>query len=181
MYQLLEKHKIEVLDELEKPIDTLEQCHSVHFQGDIIYALSAIVLSFSHVFDIYLFSDISESEISYPFFDNPPISLLDSSLDNCDFPLDLDLSLSISSSHDYNSDLQACLKDDIHFMTQFIPPCIPSNIPLNNPKTIQIPSSLVDSSEQCESVQFQGGITYALRSKFLSIYHVFYIYLFSDI
>ena len=30
--------------------------------------------------------------------------------------------------------------------THIIPPSIPSTIPLNNPKTIQIPSSLVDSS-----------------------------------
>ena len=29
-------------------------------------------------------------------------------------------------------------------MTPFIPPSIPSTIPLNTPKTIQIPSSLVD-------------------------------------
>ena len=34
----------------------------------------------------------------------------------------------------------------MHVMTQIIPPSIPSTIPLNNPKTIQIPSSLVDSS-----------------------------------
>ena len=31
-------------------------------------------------------------------------------------------------------------------MTHIIPPSIPYTIPLNNPKTIQIPSSLVDSS-----------------------------------
>ena len=30
--------------------------------------------------------------------------------------------------------------------THIIPPFTPSTIPLNNPKTIQIPSSLVDSS-----------------------------------
>ena len=59
----LEKHKIEVTDELEKPADSSEQCHTAQFQGDITYALSARVLSFSHVSDIYLFSDISESEI----------------------------------------------------------------------------------------------------------------------
>ena len=58
MSQLLEKHKIEVPDELEKPVDSSEQCHTAQFQGDITYALSSRVLSFSHV------SDISESEIS---------------------------------------------------------------------------------------------------------------------
>ena len=31
-------------------------------------------------------------------------------------------------------------------MKPFIPPSIPSTIPMKNPKTIQIPSSLVDSS-----------------------------------
>ena len=56
---LLEKHKIEVLDELEKPVDSSEQCHSAHFQGDITYALSARVISFSHVSDIDLVSNIS--------------------------------------------------------------------------------------------------------------------------
>ena len=104
MSQLLEKHKIEVPDELEKPADSSEQCHSVQFQGDITYALSSRVLSFSHVSDIDLFSDISESEISDPFFDNPPLSLLDSSPKKCVFSLDLDLSLSCSSS-------QACIHD----------------------------------------------------------------------
>ena len=39
-------------------------------------------------------------------------------------------------------DLEAHFKAD----TQIIPPSIPSTIPLNNPKTIQIPSSLIDSS-----------------------------------
>ena len=34
----------------------------------------------------------------------------------------------------------------MYVMTQIIPPSIPSTIPMNNPKTIQIPSSLVDSS-----------------------------------
>ena len=41
MSQLLEKHKIEVPDELEKPVDSLEHCHSAQFQGDITYDLSA--------------------------------------------------------------------------------------------------------------------------------------------
>ena len=61
MSQLLDKHKIEVLDELEKPAHSSEQCHTVQFQGDITYALSAIVLSFSHIYDIDLLFDISES------------------------------------------------------------------------------------------------------------------------
>ena len=61
MSQLLEKHEIEVLDELEKPTDSSEQCHTAQFQGDITYSLSAIVLSFSHIYNIYLFSDILES------------------------------------------------------------------------------------------------------------------------
>ena len=39
-------------------------------------------------------------------------------------------------------DLEAYLQVDTHI----IPPSIPSTIALNNPKTIQIPSSLVDSS-----------------------------------
>ena len=59
MSQLLEKHKIEVPDELEKPTDSSEQCHTAQFQGDINYALSSKVLSFSHVSDIYLVSNIS--------------------------------------------------------------------------------------------------------------------------
>ena len=41
-----------------------------------------------------------------------------------------------------DSDLEACLQVD----TKIIPPSIPSTIPLNNPKTIEIPISLVDSS-----------------------------------
>ena len=49
MSHLLEKHKIEVPDELEKPADSSEQCHTTQFQGDITYALSAKVLSFSHI------------------------------------------------------------------------------------------------------------------------------------
>ena len=43
MSHLLEKHNIEFPDELEKPIDSSENCHSAHFQGDITYALSARV------------------------------------------------------------------------------------------------------------------------------------------
>ena len=44
MSQLLEKHKIEVPEELEKPVDSSEQCQTAQFQGDINYALSARVL-----------------------------------------------------------------------------------------------------------------------------------------
>ena len=73
MSHLLYEHKIEVPEELEKPIDSSEQCQTVLFQGDITYALSARVLSFSHI------SDILESKISEPFLDDPPLSLLDSS------------------------------------------------------------------------------------------------------
>ena len=61
MSQLLENHKIEVPEKLEKPIDFSEQCQTTQLQGDITYDLSDRVLSFSHVFDIYLSSDISES------------------------------------------------------------------------------------------------------------------------
>ena len=43
MSQLLEKHKIEVPDELEKRVDSSEHYHSAQFQGDITYALSARV------------------------------------------------------------------------------------------------------------------------------------------
>ena len=41
-----------------------------------------------------------------------------------------------------DSDLEAYLQVDTHI----IPPSIPSTISLNNPKTIQIPISLVDYS-----------------------------------
>ena len=67
--------------------------------------MSYRVISFSHISNIDLFSDISESEISEPFFDDPPLNLLDSSPKNCDFSLDIDLSLSSSSSQDYIYDL----------------------------------------------------------------------------
>ena len=59
MSQLLEKHKIKVPDELKNPADSSKQCHSTQFQGDITYALSARILSFPHVSDIDLVSDIS--------------------------------------------------------------------------------------------------------------------------
>ena len=59
MSHILEKHKIEVPDELEKSADSSEQCHTAQFQGDITYALSDRVLSFSHVYDIYLIPDKS--------------------------------------------------------------------------------------------------------------------------
>ena len=61
MSQLLEKHNIEVPEELEKHVDSSEQCQSAQFQGDLTYSLSAIFLSLPHVSDIYLISDISES------------------------------------------------------------------------------------------------------------------------
>ena len=54
--------------------------------------------------------------------------------------------MSRSSSQDYISDLQDCLQADTHVMTHIIPPSIQYTIPLNNPKTIQIPSLVVDSS-----------------------------------
>ena len=59
MSQLLEKNKIEVPDELEKPADSSEHCHSAQFQGDITYDLSARVQSFSHVSNIDLVSNTS--------------------------------------------------------------------------------------------------------------------------
>ena len=77
MSHLLEKHNIKVPDELEKPIDSPEHCHSEKFQGNINYSLSAIIKSFPHIYDIDLLSDISKSEISVSFFDNPPNCLLD--------------------------------------------------------------------------------------------------------
>ena len=52
MSHILEKHKIEVSDELENHVDSSEQCHTAQLQGDITYALSGIVLSFSHVYHI---------------------------------------------------------------------------------------------------------------------------------
>ena len=61
MSSLLEKHKIEVPDELENPANSLEHCHSAQFQGDITYSLSAIVKSSTYVSNIDLVFDISES------------------------------------------------------------------------------------------------------------------------
>ena len=66
------------------------------------------------------------------FFDNPPISLLDSSLNDCDFSLDPYFSLRNSSSL-HNSDLEECFQNYIHIITSFIPPSIPSTIPHNSP------------------------------------------------
>ena len=43
MSHLLEMRNIKVLDDPEKPIDSLEHCHSAQFQGDINYALSSRV------------------------------------------------------------------------------------------------------------------------------------------
>ena len=62
------------------------------------------------------------------------------------FPIDNDLSLNNSSSQAYISYLEDCLQADTHGTAHIILPSIPSTVPLNNPKTIQIPSSLVDSS-----------------------------------
>ena len=56
-----------------------------------------------------------------------------------------------------DSDLEAYLQVDTHI----IPPSMPSTIPLNNPKTIQIPSSLVDSSLVSYAVIF---ILHGLKS-----------------
>ena len=58
MSHIFEKHKFKVPDELKKPVDSPKQCHTTQFQGDITYALSSRVLSFSHVSDIYLISYI---------------------------------------------------------------------------------------------------------------------------
>ena len=57
-----------------------------------------------------------------------------------------------------DSDLEACFQYD----TQIIPPSIPSTIPLNNPKTIQIPSSLVDSTVSYEVLLILHGLKYFL-------------------
>ena len=102
MSQLLEKYNIEVPDELEKPANSSKHCHSAQFQGDINYALSARDKSFPHIYDIDLPYNISKSELTISFFDNPPISLLDSSPNDCDFSLDPNLSLrNYSSLHNY--------------------------------------------------------------------------------
>ena len=58
MSQLLEKHNIEVPDDLEKHVESSKQCHSAHFQGNMNYALSARVKLFPHISDIYSLSDI---------------------------------------------------------------------------------------------------------------------------
>ena len=61
MSHLLEKHNIEVPDDLEKPTKPSKHYHSVQPKGNITYTLSArfkYLLNFS---DIYSFSDISES------------------------------------------------------------------------------------------------------------------------
>ena len=61
MSHLLEKHNIEVPDELENLVESSKQCHSVQSQGIINYALSARVKSFPHISNIDSFSDILES------------------------------------------------------------------------------------------------------------------------
>ena len=94
------------------------------------------------------------------FLNNPPIILLHSSPNDCDFSLDPDLSLSSSSplhSNNYNYDLELYLQAYIHVMTSYIL----STIPLNTPKTIQTPSSLVDSSLVSYAVFF---ILYGFKS-----------------
>ena len=100
------------------------------------YDLSARIKSFPHISNIDSFFDISESEILVSLLNNPPISLLDSSPNDCDFSLDRNLSLSSSSSlhsNDYNSGLEAYFQDDTHVVKS----SIPSTIPLNTPKNIQ--------------------------------------------
>ena len=63
MSQILEKNNIEVPDELKKPVDSSEHCHSTQFQGDIKFSLIDKLKSFPHISDIDSFFDISESEI----------------------------------------------------------------------------------------------------------------------
>ena len=78
------------------------------------------------------------------FLDKSPISLLDPSPNDCVFSVDPDLYLSSSfslHSNDYESDLELSLKNHVNVMTS----CMPFTHPLNTPKTIQTPSSLVDS------------------------------------
>ena len=55
MSQLLEKHKIEVPDELEKLVDSSRQCHTALFQGDKTYfeCQSSIIFScISYIFSL---------------------------------------------------------------------------------------------------------------------------------
>ena len=59
----------------------------------------------------------------------------------------------------------------MHVMTHIIPPSIPSTIPMNNPKTIQIPRSPIDSSLVSYAVIF---ILHGLKS-FLSFIGWLYI------
>ena len=60
MSQLLEKHNIEVPDEVEKPNESSEHCHSAQSQGNMNYALSARVKYFPHIYDIDSLYEISE-------------------------------------------------------------------------------------------------------------------------
>ena len=46
MSKFLENHNIEVLNELEKPAESSEHCHSAQSQGNNNYALSAKVNNF---------------------------------------------------------------------------------------------------------------------------------------
>ena len=77
--------------------------------------------------------------------DKSLINSLEPSPSTCVFSLDHNFPLRSSSSlhsNGYNYDLEACLLVDMNFIT----PTIPNNLPLNTPKTIQTPSSLVVSS-----------------------------------
>ena len=107
------------------------------------YPLSARVKSFSHICDIYSLSHISGSEISVHFLNNPPISLLDSSPNDCVFSLNPHLSLSKYSSlhsNSHNYDLESFSHAEMHVMTSYKL----SSTHFNTPQTIQSPSSLVD-------------------------------------
>jgi len=76
--------------------------------------------------------------------DKSPISPLDPSPNDCVFPLDPDLSLSKYSSlnsNDYESYLKLFFETYLKVMKSFIP----FTHPMNTPKAIQTPSSLVDS------------------------------------
>ena len=61
MAQFLEKHNIDVPDELEKLVESLELCHGVQSQVNINFSLSAKVKFFPLIYDIDSFYDISKS------------------------------------------------------------------------------------------------------------------------
>ena len=58
MSQLLEKHNIEVPDEIENPTESLEHYHSAQFQSDINFSLSARVKYSPQIYDIDSFNVI---------------------------------------------------------------------------------------------------------------------------